>query len=105
MASNRTPTRFYGPALLSSTPGTIYTVPANKIAVIKLITMFPNATDQVTITLNGTGSDDIVHYSNLPSDITVDAWKYVVAVASDTIGGFSDADSTAVTIDGDLYDV
>lgn len=105
MPSNRTPTRFYGPSQLSSTPATLYTVPANKIAVIRAITIFTGAgADQVSIGLNGTNTEDIFHYDNLALNLTVDRWKYTVAVEADTIDGFGDGGNATVTIDGDLYD-
>jgi hypothetical protein len=104
MPSNRTPTRFYGPAILSSSTTVLYTVPANKIAVIKLITAYAGGTEEVQIGLNGTAQEDIIHRESLAEFQTIDRWKYVVAVEAETIDGRSSDDNLTVTIDGDLYD-
>lgn len=104
MASNRTPTRFYGPAQPSSTPGVLYTVPANKIAVIRCITLYAGGSDAIELGIGGTSAANLFHYEDLSAGPSIDRWKYVVATEAETINGGSGADSVTVIIDGDLYD-
>lgn len=104
MASNRTPTRFFGPAVLSSTPGTLYTVASNKIAVIRNITVKATDSDQMNLGIDGVTTADCFHIEVFAEADSVDRWKYVVLTEAETLQGTSAADGLVVTIDGDLYD-
>lgn len=104
MPSNRTPTRFYGPATLPSTPTTLYTVAGSKLAVIRAITIVTGTADSVTIGINGIDPEDLILNEVVAGGASEDRWKYVAVAAGETINGLSDDDFVTVTIDGDLYD-
>ena len=107
MASNRTPTRFFGPGYLLTGGATLYTVPGSKIAVIRSITIVNAGADDLAIlTVNGTATDDGVAVWQTVGDVTVTEWQYLVLAAGDTLQGSSDGSSTSmvITVDGDLYD-
>lgn len=105
MPSNRTPTRFYGPAVPSSTPGVLYTVPANKIAVIRQLVVLTDGTDGLQLGVGGT-SDAVSFYQEswTEAGTTKEKWYYYTLTEGETINGFSIDDSPTLTISGDLYD-
>lgn len=107
MPSNRTPTRFYGPDFVTSTPSTLYTVGASKIAVIRMVAVYAGVADRLVLAVNAlAGTDDIFYFYNLVGDQNRVDWLYIPLVAGNTIVGSTDDGDTnlGVTITGDLYD-
>lgn len=108
MPTNRTPTTFYGPDI--PTPDTVdllYTVPLDKIAVVKLVIVkWDVDTPNMQLTTEGTPTDDFRFFvRNYPgSPITTETWMYLPLSEGREINAFVDTGSNVVTITGDLYD-
>lgn len=104
MPSNKTPTIFYGPAVPAGV--TVYTVPANKIAVIKsFIMQVPDGTDYTKVSVDGSDAEDTVLVRNFTSVTeSVTEWAYIPLTEGQTLLAECDGGLT-LTITGDLYDV
>ena len=102
MPSNRTPTRFYGPA--QTTGATVYTVPASKIAVIRKFTAMPHATDYILVgVVVGVDNQPVLYDEFASSGPSKSYWEYLVLTAGETLYAESGGNVT-LTINGDLYD-
>lgn len=108
ISSMGTPTRFYGPAQPGTTNGTLYTVGAAKIAIIKTIHIANVTALDATITLSISGSTDALMWMKgftVPANSTYDWTGELVLAAADTIQGLQGTGSAiTVTISGDLRD-
>lgn len=106
MPSNRTPTRFFGPAYLTTTPTTLYTVPGGKIAVVREIIVVSDASDDIYIGVSDTASDDLILQETVTSLTRLNNWYYLPLAAGQLLEGVANVTSTSVTvtITGDLYD-
>jgi hypothetical protein len=105
MPSNRTPTRIYGPA--EPTLGTIYTVGAGKIVVIRSVQYFWNGSNELGLSVNGTEyPDDYFFYrsATLSADTTLEEWMYTVLEDGDVLSVFVDDAGVGLTINADVYD-
>lgn len=112
MPSNRTPTTFYGPADVTlDTDVTLYTVPANKIAVIRYVAVTWDADALFArLGVGGVTPPDLFFDHDYPGvgTQTTDYWLYMVLTAAETLNcntNSGDASAFAVTVTGDLYDV
>lgn len=111
MASNRTPTRFYGPAQPAlSSDVTAYPVPANKIAVIRSVNISWNSdATAMSLGIGGVSGNDLFFNkeNSGPLVTSEDFWLYVVLEAAEEIhvNSLSGDSGARITIDGDLYDV
>lgn len=102
MASNRTPTTFYGPDLPSG--GTIYTVPANKIAVVKSFVMLPSDTGSIMAAIDGSGDGDKILFRDFSAaGESLTEWAYIPLTEGQTI--YAIGSEISFTVTGDLYDV
>lgn len=107
MPTNRTPTTFFGPAYLTTTPATLYTVAAGKIAVVRMINFWGGNSDSGVIAIDGLGgSEDIVYGEAVAQDENSIGWTYLVLTAGQTLDGAANSGNTnlVATITGDLYD-
>lgn len=101
----RTLKRLYGPAQLSNSAATIYTVPGATTAIIKQIHLQNPSVSAVTFTLSiGTDAAGKRLYDalSIPAGGVVDLWEYIPMAATEVIQAFADTASTLViTIGGD----
>jgi hypothetical protein len=111
MPSNRTPTRFYGPATPDTSEETLYTVPSNKIAVIRALNVSGESSESGTQYLNiyvGAGSPATKVYFKQwaqgedPTEPV--SWQYLVLTEGETLRAITDQGIVTLTVDGDLYD-
>lgn len=106
MASNRTPTRFAGPGAAPNTAAEIYTVPANKIAVVKFVFFENTGGGFVYLGIGATtASSRIWLRQGLTGTEVESAWLYQVLTAGEELWWRSDDDFVIMTVDGDVYDV
>lgn len=109
LTSTGTPTRFYGPAQPGTTNGTLYTVGAAKVAVVKSLHIANVTALAATITLSVNGSTDATMWLkefSIPANSTYDWTGELALAAADTIQGLQGTDSAlTVVISGDLRDV
>jgi hypothetical protein len=103
----RIATRFYGPALLTAAPVTIYTVPANSKAIIRHIhaVNLSGGTASVltmSIGVDATGTR-IFSTNQVPAGSFLDNFGYYVLEAGEIIQAYSSAINLIIlTVDGDL---
>jgi hypothetical protein len=102
-------TRFYGPAQPGTSNGTLYTVAASKIAVIKALHIANVTASAATITLSISGSTDATMWLkefSVPANSTYDWTGELALAAADTIQGLQGTSAAlTVVISGDLRDV
>jgi hypothetical protein len=109
IGTDGTPTRFYGPAQPGTTNGTLYTVPANKIAVIKTIHATNVTATAATVTMSIGGSTDAAMWVKGLSVPANDAYDWIgeelVLAAGETIQGLQGTTAAiTVTLSGNLRD-
>jgi hypothetical protein len=99
------PKRLSGPALLGAAAATIYTVPANRIAVIRNIHLVNETAGDLTFTMS-IGADAagtrIFMAQALPAEDVLDSFAPFVLTAGEILQAYgSAAASIACTVDGE----
>ena len=103
----RTPTRVHGPAAVSNSAATKYTVPASNKFILRHIHVYNPGSGTVNFTLSigadAAGTRVLDAYPVL-EDVPLDLWCYYVVDAAEIIQALGSVNNQLVLVlDGDLY--
>lgn len=99
--------RFFGPTTLGATTAILYTVPAERTAVVRTLTLVNRSAGAVlaVITLNGGASSEGLAYVSLPTQTSTVLTADLVLNPGDVLRGFATAaGAVAVAAFGSLLD-